>query len=300
MGFFDNAQEVLDRGVSVAKGAVSGVAVEQLAFVKGFVRLCSDAWNQGFHECNGGNVSYRLTAEDVTATRSFFYDNPSSWVSLGTSVAGMGGEYVLVTGAGVHLRQVPLDPDATIGIVEISSAGDAWRIVWGFKNGGVPTSEFSTHVAVHAVRKAATNGASRVLYHAHPAQVIALTKVLPLDARTFTRTLWKALSESMVACPEGIGVVPWVAPGGDDIARATAEAMQTTNVCVWAHHGLMCAAEDYDMALGRVMTIEKAATIYAQARAMQGGNDAFANDLPDEGLRSIAQAYNLPVNEAFL
>ena len=42
MGFFDNAQEVIDRGVSVAKGAVSGVAVEQQGFVKGFVRLCND------------------------------------------------------------------------------------------------------------------------------------------------------------------------------------------------------------------------------------------------------------------
>ncbi len=47
MGFFDNAQEVLDRGVSAAKGAVSGVAVEQQAFVKGFARLCSEGSSQG-------------------------------------------------------------------------------------------------------------------------------------------------------------------------------------------------------------------------------------------------------------
>ena len=60
MGFFDNAQEVIDRGVSVAKGAVSGVAVEQQGFVKGFVRLCNDGWEQGWHERNGGNATYRL------------------------------------------------------------------------------------------------------------------------------------------------------------------------------------------------------------------------------------------------
>ena len=60
MGFFDNAQEVLDRGVSAAKGAVSGVAVEQQAFVKGFARLCSEGSSQGWHESNGGNASYRL------------------------------------------------------------------------------------------------------------------------------------------------------------------------------------------------------------------------------------------------
>ena len=60
MGFFDSAQEVLDKGVSAAKGAVSGVAVEQQAFMKGFVRLCNDGWNQGWHERNGGNLTYRI------------------------------------------------------------------------------------------------------------------------------------------------------------------------------------------------------------------------------------------------
>ena len=74
MGFFDNAQEVLDRGVSAAKGAVSGVAVEQQAFVKGFARLCSEGSSQGWHESNGGNASYRLAPEDVASSRSFFYD----------------------------------------------------------------------------------------------------------------------------------------------------------------------------------------------------------------------------------
>ena len=82
MGFFDNAQEVLDRGVSAAKGAVSGVAVEQQAFVKGFARLCSEGSSRGWHESNGGNASYRLAPEDVASSRSFFYDNPSSWVPV--------------------------------------------------------------------------------------------------------------------------------------------------------------------------------------------------------------------------
>ena len=52
----------------------------------------------------------------------------------------------------------------------------------------------------------ATNGASRALYHAHPTNIVALTQVLPLDDRTFTRALWTSFSESMVAFPQGIGV----------------------------------------------------------------------------------------------
>ena len=300
MGFFDNAQEVLDRGVSAAKGAVSGVAVEQQAFVKGFARLCSDGAGQGWHESNGGNASYRLAPEDVASSRSFFYDNPSSWVPLGVQAENLRGEFFLVTGKGAHMRNVALDPDTAAGIVEINGAGDAWRIVWGFKNGGVPTSELPSHMAIQSVRKEATGGASRVLYHAHPVSVVALTNVLPLDARTFTRTLWKMLLESMVAFPGGIGVVPWMVPGGPEIADATADAMRTYDACVWAHHGLFCAGVDFDTTFGLAHTIDKAASIYAQARAMNGGSDRFPNAIPDEGLRGIAEAYHLPVNEAFL
>lgn len=300
MGFFDNAQEVLDKGVSVAKGAVSGVAVEQQAFVKAFVRLCSDGWLQGWHERNGGNLSYRLAPEDIASCRSFFYDNPSSWVPVGIQAENLGGEFFMVTAAGAHLRNVPLDPDATTGIVEINPSGDAWRIVWGFKDGAVPTSEFPGHFAIQSARKTATNGASRALYHAHPASIVALTQVLPLDARTFTRALWTSFSESMVAFPQGIGVVPWTVPGGVDAARTTAEQMSRYEACVWAHHGVFASGASFDAAFGLMHTIEKAASIYASARAMNGGSDAFPNAIPDGGLRAIAEAYGLQVNEGFL
>ena len=156
MGFFDSAQEVLDKGVSAAKGAVSGVAVEQQAFMKGFVRLCNDGWNQGWHERNGGNLTYRMTPEEVSSCRTFFYDAPSSWVALGVQADELRGEFFAVTGSGTHLHNVALDPDRNAGIVEINSAGDAWRIVWGLKGGGVPTSEFPSHFLCHAVRKRVT------------------------------------------------------------------------------------------------------------------------------------------------
>ena len=44
-------------------------------------------------------------------------------------------------------------------------------------------------------RKAATDGACRVIYHAHPANIIAMTYVLPLTSRDFTRVLWQSATE---------------------------------------------------------------------------------------------------------
>ena len=227
MGFFDSAQEVLDKGVSAAKGAVSGVAVEQQAFMKGFVRLCNDGWNQGWHERNGGNLTYRMTPEEVSSCRTFFYDAPSSWVALGVQADDLRGEFFAVTGSGTHLHNVALDPDRNAGIVEINSAGDAWRIVWGLKGGGVPTSEFPSHFLCHAVRKRVTNGANRVVYHAHPTAIGACTLVLPADARVVTRALWKSLTEGVIAFPAGVGVLPWMVPGSSELAQATSRQMGT-------------------------------------------------------------------------
>jgi len=71
MDLINGAQQVFDKGFAAAHGAVSGVAVEQLGFVKGFVRLCDDGWQQGWHERNGGNLTYRMTEADIKQLAHF-------------------------------------------------------------------------------------------------------------------------------------------------------------------------------------------------------------------------------------
>ena len=34
-------------------------------FVKGFMRMATDGWNMGWHERNGGNLSYRVKPIEV-------------------------------------------------------------------------------------------------------------------------------------------------------------------------------------------------------------------------------------------
>ena len=34
-------------------------------FMKGFIKMADDGFQQGWHERNGGNLSYRLKAEEV-------------------------------------------------------------------------------------------------------------------------------------------------------------------------------------------------------------------------------------------
>ena len=52
--------------------------------------------------------------------------------------------------------------------------------------------------------------------------MIALTYILPLTDRDFTNALWQSATECPVVFPEGVGVCPWMVPGGADIAMPPA------------------------------------------------------------------------------
>ena len=119
----------------------------------------------------------------------------------------------------------------------------------------------------HSVRKRVTNGENRVIYHAHTPYVIALTYVLPLKAEVFTRMLWKSATECCVVFPGGVGVVPWMVPGGTDIAKATCVEMEKYDAAIWAFHGLFVSGPSLDIAFGLMHTIEKAAQIASIAMA---------------------------------
>ena len=167
------------------------MAITDSEVIQNYIRMCGDGWDQGWHERNGGNLTYRMRPEEVEQCRPYFKAIPGQWVNMGVQADNLRGEFFISTGSGKYFRNVPLAPQDNICIVEINAAGDAWRIVWGLEKGGRPTSEFPSHFLNHSVRKEATGGACRVIYHAHPANLIAMTYILPLTARDFTRALWK-------------------------------------------------------------------------------------------------------------
>ena len=274
--------------------------IEGQQFMRGFVRLCSDGWLQGWHERNGGNLTYRLTDAEVAACKPYFNETPGEWVNMGVQADNLRGAFFATTRSGGYMRNVAVDPARNVGIVQINDEGDSWRIVWGLEDGGVPTSEFPSHFMNHSVRVDVTDGACRVIYHAHPDNIIALTKVMPLDARDFTRALWKAMTECIVVFPMGVGVVPWMVPGGADIAHATCDLMKKYDAAIWAQHGMFVSGPDFDNAFGLMHTIEKAAAIHGHALMMNNNSGDFMNTITDQGLRDIARDFKLTVNEEFL
>lgn len=270
--------------------------ITELSFVKGFVRMADDGWRQGWHERNGGNLTYRMKPEEAEAAREFFtYDRP--FQPIGASVPGLAGEYFMVTGSGKYFRNVILDPADTCAVIEIDDSGENYRILWGLTGGGRPTSELPSHLMNHEVKKRVTNGAHRVIYHCHATNLIALTFVLPLSAEVFTRELWEMATECPVVFPSGIGVVPWMVPGGRAIAVETSRLMEEYDAAIWAHHGLFCSGEDFDLTFGLAHTIEKSAEILVKVRSMQPYK---LQTIQPQEFRDLAADFKVTLPEKFL
>ena len=269
--------------------------VLEAEFVKGFLRMADDGWQLGFHERNGGNLSYRIKEEEIEEIKDCF--STGEWADIGTEVREVAGEYFMVTGSGKFFRNALIKPEETTGIIEVSEDGTKYRIVWGLINGGRPTSELPSHLMNHAVKKEITNGAYRVIYHGHPVNLISLTFVLPLEDEVFTRELWEMATECPVVFPDGIGVVPWMVPGGRDIAVETSRLMQQYDVVVWAHHGLFAAGQDFDLTFGLFHTVEKAAEILVKTLSM---SDKKRQTIQPQDFRNLAEEFGVTLPERFL
>ena len=265
-------------------------------FAKDFINTAEEGWQLRFHERNGGNLSYRIPNADIAAVREDL-DLSGEFVDIGTSVPDLAGEFFMVTGSGKYFNHVKDDPEDTCCIVEVDPTGTKYRIVWGLVNGGRPTSELPTHLMNHEVKKLASGGKMRVIYHCHPANIIAMTFVLPIDDAIFTRELWESMTECPVVFPRGVGMIPWMVCGGREIGVYTAEKMKEYDVAVWAHHGIFCAGEDFDIAFGLAHTVEKSAEVYMKVRSV---TNEKCQTITKENFLDLAKAFDLNLNEDFL
>jgi rhamnulose-1-phosphate aldolase len=234
---------------------------------------------------------------DEVDTCSSYFAPRGRWESMGVKAGNLASERFITTGSGKFFRNIEHSPSENIGIVEINPEGSAWRIVWGLEGGAKPTSEFPSHFMNHSVRKEVTGNKNRLIYHAHTPNLIALTYVLPLTARDFTRSLWESATECPVVFPNGVGVVPWMAPGGAEIALATSQVMRVYTAAVWAHHGLFCSGSDFDETFGLMHTIEEAANI--RIKVLSTGLP-IRQTITSVDLRKIASEFKVDLNPEFL
>ena len=246
-------------------------------FVEGMIKATSDAWLKGWDERNGGNITMRLDEADITPFQADFHAAPR-YIALSQPMPELANTPFIVTGSGKFFRNVQLDPAANIGVVKVDNRGTGYHILWGLENEAVPTSELAAHFQSHSVRIKTTGGKDRVIMHCHATNLIALTYVLENTTEVITRKLWEGSTECLVVFPDGVGILPWMVPGTDEIGNATADEMAKHSLVLWPFHGVFGSGPTLDEAFGLIDTAEKSAEVLVKVISMGGMKQTISRD----------------------
>lgn len=261
-------------------------------FVEEMKQTTANMYRLGWDERNGGNISYLLDAEEVAQYLDL--SQIIRTIPLGFDASALSGKVFIVTGTGKYFKNVITDPETNLGIVRIAEDGQSAELLWGFKDGGKFTSEFPAHLMSHMARLR-VDPDHRVVIHCHPTNTLAMNYVHPLEDKTFTHSLWQMCTECIVVFPEGVGVLPWMLCGTNEIGEATAEKMKEYRLVVWGMHGIYGAGKTIDEAFGLIETVEKAAQIY-----MLTAHLPRVNTIRDDQLVELADYFKVKYRKDFL
>jgi len=251
------------------------------------IKAARDIWLKGWSENTGGNISVRLHKQTVQ-TQNTFVQN-TDWSDLDTEFPDLAGEYFIMSGTGMFLRNIELAPEDTLGVIQLDHTGGRYRRVWGYANGGRPTSELPSHLRAHAIRKQVSGNTDRVFIHCHCPCLTALTHALELDTAYLTRLLWQMHIECIVVFPDGVEFIPWQRSGSKELGEATAAGLKKRRAIVWQFHGVGAVGPTLDAAFGLIHVLEKSAEIYLKVHALGGVKNIHST----EQMMDLARAFNL-------
>lgn len=262
--------------------------VIESSFYREALRFIGYGVTCGWHERNAGNVSLRLSEEEIASVRDDF-DYNREWVSLSEGISDMKNEFVFTTVTGSYFIDIQNDAERKFCICEISGDGASYRIVWG---GMKPTSELCGHLMSLAELKKRDSG--RAVYHCHPANIIALSYLLPQTDECISNALWESETECAFVFPEGIGVIGFFVPGSIELAKATSRKIKDYNAVLWSFHGVFASGESIASAFGLVHAIEKAAEI--KLKVLSSGK-TVVNTITYEQQCKTAETYGFKLNK---
>ena len=255
-------------------------------FVEEMKKVTANMYRMGWAERNGGNISYMLEKDEVAEYLDLSYVIRT--IPTGFDATELIGKIFIVTGTGKYFKNVEFDPETNLGIIRIAEDGTTAELLWGYKDGSRFTSELPAHLMSHIARLRVSPD-NRVIMHTHPTYTLAMNHIHKLDEKELTHTLWEMCTECIIVFPDGIGVLPWMVCGNNEIGIATAEKMKNYRLVVWGLHGIYGCGKDIDEAFGLIETVEKAAQLYMIATA----SGARINTITDRNLWDVAGSFGI-------
>lgn len=252
-----------------------------------YLNIIDNMYRLGWDERNGGNISVLVDEEEIEEYLEggchYLRDIPLPLVADPI----LRDRVFFFTGTGKYFRNTKADPKNNVGVIRISEDGKVAHLLWGFEDGGKFTSEIYAHLMCHAQRLK-IDPHHHVVMHCHPTNLLIMSHLVPNDDKEFTLNLWRAMTEDIIVFPEGVGVLPWMLCGNNEIGVATAEKMKKVRCVIWGLHGIYGAGSDLDEAFGLIETAEKAAQLYLGYSSRKE-----INTITNDNLREIIKGFHL-------
>jgi len=252
---------------------VNATMTSSLTIGKDLDRIINDCaevagtlWERGWAERNAGNLSVNVTdllPREPADTRE------APFVEYSIPHPPLGGSSLLISGTGRRMRDLARNPVANSCVLRISEDLSGYHVLWGGKHDGgfKPTSELPSHLAIHSLLTKTAPDKKAVL-HTHPNELIALTHYPKYkNAAELTQLLWSMHPETVVFLNDGIGLVPYRAPGTDMLADATVEALEDYPVVLWEKHGCVAVGQEILGTFDLIDTLNKSAGIFLLCRS---------------------------------
>lgn len=244
----------------------------------------------GAAEGAAGNASVCLrTPQDVSA----FFPQVES-VELPHHAPELAGMMLIVSGSGRRLRDIADAPLANLACILVEPGGRNGKLFTSpqrqFQR---VTSEFNSHLGVHADRMREGNVSLHAVLHAQPIYLTALShRAEYQDEETLNRRLLRWQPETIANMPEGIGIIPFLMPGSAQLVVETKLALRTHQIVVWARHGVMARADESLLHALDLIEYAEAAAHYETLHLLAGGEGGLS---PEE-IREITGFWKIQQN----
>jgi rhamnulose-1-phosphate aldolase len=249
--------------------------------IKDIAEVARILWESGWAESSAGNISVNVTEyipEDIGELSRFLSRE------IDKSYPELSGFSFFITGAGKRMRDLAKEPSESACILRLAEKSNRYHILWG-KSSGLnfeATSELHSHLSIHRLLLG-KKAPQKVIIHAHPAELIALTHVKKYKQENkLNRLLWSMNPETKIVIKKGVGLVPYHVPGSDELAQATIKALEKHDVVLWEKHGCLAIGVDVLGTFDQIDILNKAARIFFTCKSAGIDPEGLSNAQLDE------------------
>lgn len=240
-------------------------------------------------EAGAGNLSFAVQAEldldEIFPESDAGFELP--WV-----VPELAGYTVFVTGSGCRLRDVLEAPEENVSALIVDEGGKT--ATWRFNNARVftkPTSEFNSHLAVHADQIGRRGLDFHACIHAQPPYLVQLSHEPELrETDAFNKAILRWEPETIVQLPEGVEVLEFMVPGSQTLMENNVRGLQDHRITIWSKHGIMVRSDVSPLdAVDKVEYAETGAMYEIRNREAGGRGEG----LLESELRAVIDAFGV-------